>query len=92
MEEINFKQTSMMVTFQRRTLEFDPVIPSKGIACALECSDDPKCLAYDFDQISKCALMTQINHGTTGTPQKVFGKVKGKNSCDNIYLNYIVKK
>ena len=80
MAEINFKQTSMTVTFQKRNIELDAVIPSKAIACAMECSDDPKCLAYDFDLISKCTLMVHVDKFTPGTTQKVFRKVKGEYS------------
>ena len=76
-EDMKFRLTSQAVIYQNRTIEFDPLIPSKSIACAMECSDDQNCLAYDFDQISKCTLMTKLNHGTPGTPQKVFQKLKG---------------
>ena len=78
-EEMEFTQKSLEVAFQNRTIELDPGIPSKGIACAMECFDDPKCLAYDFDQISKCALMIHIVEGTPGTTTaNVFSKPKGK--------------
>ena len=78
-DSAEFKQTSLEVAFLKRTIEFDRGIPSKEIACALECSDDTNCLAYDFDQISKCTLMIKIDKLSPGTPQKVFQKVKGKN-------------
>ena len=95
MEGAEFRLTSLEVVFQNRTIVLDPVIPSKGIACAMKCSDDPNCLAYDFDQISKCTLMTKINHGNLGTPKKVFGKIKGKNSCahvNTLFKSHIQKK
>ena len=76
MENMEFKQASLDVSFLNRTIELDPVIPSKGIACAMECSDDPKCLAYDFDQVSKCTLMTQVGKFSSGTTHEVFIRSK----------------
>ena len=78
MEHMEFKETSSEMAFQNKTIEMDPVIPSKELFCAMECFDDPKCLAYDFDQISKCTLMTQIDKVTPGTARKVFLKTKGE--------------
>ena len=86
MDGEEFTQTSLEVAFQNRTIEFDPVIPSKEIACAMQCSEDPKCLAYDFDQKSSCALMTKIYHGKPGTTLKVFREVRGKSDTDYYYI------
>ena len=76
-----FRETSLEVAFQNRTIDFDPVIPSKAIACAIQCSDDPNCLAYDFDQISKCILMTQVDKLKHGTAQKMF--IKGEKTSNH---------
>ena len=93
-EEMEFTQKPLEVAFQNRTIELDPGIPSKGIACAMECSDDPKCLAYDFDQISKCTLMIQIDKLMPGRVQMVFQKGRGKNwnPDDTKVLKKVCKK
>ena len=91
-EDMKFRLTSQAVIYQNRTIEFDPLIPSKSIACAMECSDDPNCLAYAFDQISKCTLMTLIVGSATGTALDVFTKATGKDRKLHTYFEAKKKK
>ena len=78
MEHMEFRLTSLEVAFQNKTLEFDTAILMTRIDCAVECAVDPKCLAYNFDQLSKCTLMTQFYKFTPGTAQWVSLKTKGQ--------------
>ena len=69
----------MTTPARKATIELGPEIPSREIACALKCVDDPNCMAYDFDQTTKCILMTQIFDGISDAVLTAFGRVKGKN-------------
>ena len=77
MEYITFKKTSLPIPFKILTKRFEPGFPSKAIACAFECDDNPNCMAHSFEEPFGCKLMS-ITDGTIVLNQPVFQKVHGK--------------
>ena len=72
-----FKKTDQPGSFEILTVNLDARIPSKAIACAFRCVDDPNCVAYDSEETTTCNLMS-ISDGTSSASQPAFVKAYGK--------------